>query len=338
MHVKRLVLVTILLMLVLVLAAPVCALGAPKAAAPRDPVVSGTVYGSDGVPIPGASVTVYVLNKGVFVLMTTIATDPAGHWTFSGKANTYRFDVSAPSADPASRTLTMTKDGVYALDVTLQAYGAIGGTVTDAAAGAPINGASVDIFERNPDGSWQTTPIVSVSTGPDGAYTIGPLPATTYAVRASATGYDPSYHGGPTLELAAPVTVLRATTSSAPVELTRSAPAEPDTGTISGIVVTGASRIPMSSVFVYVYQQYPDGGWSPTGPGYGNPYRTFVTGSTGLYSFEDLPLGNYRVRFFGVHTGSQWWQYVSTFDLATTLTLAYDGQTITGIEGWFNKP
>ncbi len=65
---------------------------------------------------------------------------------------------------------------------------------------------------------------------------------------------------------------------------------------------------------------------------------TLNSAADGSYASGPLPLGNYRVRFFGIHTGSQWWQYVPTVDLATPVSLTYDGQALTGIEGWYGKP
>jgi len=112
----------------------------------------------------------------------------------------------------------------------------------------------------------------------------------------------------------------------------------PTTGTISGVVVSGAARTPISGAFVWLYRQNPDGTWPATSPGWGSPTYSLSSAADGAWASGPIPFGNYRVRFFTVHTGSQWWQYVTTFDAATTLTLSSDNPTITGIDGWFYKP
>ena len=208
------------------------AMAVPALAAPQA-TVSGTVYGSDNVPVPGASVTVSLADRnGVYRVVANRTTDASGWWTYAGKSGAYEFDVVAPSFDPITRYLTMVNKRVYTLDVTL-------------------------------------TPLV---------------------------------------------------------------------GTISGRVVSGPSATPVRSAFVWFYKQNADGTWPATSPGWGTPTFTVYSDSLGNYTSGDLPLGNYMVRFFTSMTGSQWWQYVATVDLATVVTIDTPGQTISGIDGWFYKP
>ena len=94
----------------------------------------------------------------------------------------------------------------------------------------------------------------------------------------------------------------------------------------------------MRSAYVWFYKQNSDGTWPPTSPGWGTPTKTVFTDAAGNYNSGELPLGNYKVRFFTSMTGSQWWQYVPTVDLATIISLTTPGETLTGIDGWFNKP
>lgn len=311
------------------------ALATTAVAAPRDPVVSGTVFGSDGVAVPGATIVVNRLNKGVFRPVVTLAANGSGLWTYTDKANTYRFDVSAPNADPASVTLTMAKDGIYTANVTLQAYGAIAGAITASPGGEPLGGATIELYRRNGDGTWPGTPYANALTAADGGYALGILPTGTYAVKASATGYISAFLGGTTIDSATKLVVTRGTTQPASFAL---APVPPAGATISGVVVSGAARTPLSGAYVYLYKQNADGTWPPTSPGWGSPTRTVNSIADGTYTSGLLPLGNYRVRFFTTHTGSQWWQYAATVDLATPVLLTYDGETVTGIEGWYGKP
>ena len=314
--------------LIVAIAMPATAYAAPR------PVVSGTVYGSDGLAIPGATIQVSELFRGAFQPVTTITADANGQWTFTDKENTYRFDFSAPGADSQSHELVMLKGETYTLDVTLLSYGAITGVISDSATSAGVAGATIDFFRRNTDGTYPPMPALSTVTASDGSYSSGTLTAGTYAVKASASGYASSFLGGAVIELATPVSVLRAATSDASFALD----ALEGTGSISGVVVSGASRTPVGSAFIWLYKQKDDGTWPATSPGWGTPDYSLFSASDGTWTSGGIPLGNYRVRFFTIHTGSQWWQYVTTFDLATTLTLASDGQAITGIDGWFYMP
>jgi hypothetical protein len=107
---------------------------------------------------------------------------------------------------------------------------------------------------------------------------------------------------------------------------------------ITGIVVSGVGRAPIAGANVFLYKKNADGTWPPASPGLGSPTRSLTTAADGTYASGPLPLGDYRVRFFSLHTGSQWWQYATSFDLATTISLTHDGQALGGIEGWFGKP
>lgn len=327
----RLAIALITLLAIVTPATP--ALAAPK---PTKTTISGYVYGSDGIFIPGATVGVYLANKnGVYNLAATLTTDASGLWTYTGKGGTYRFDFAAPSADPQSQTLTAVEGVTYALDVTLQSYGSLAGSVFDGATALPIAGATVELYLRNPDGSWPSGASTTVSTGADGTYASGQIPAGRYVVKASASGYTSSYYGGPAPDSATVVFVRRGqAVAGIGIGLT---PVSTN-GSISGRVVSGALQTPMSSAYVYLYRQNADGTWPATSPGWGSPTFTVYTDTLGTYTTGPIPLGNYRVRFFTMHTGSQWWQYVPTVDLATPVSLTYGGQALAGIDGWFNKP
>jgi hypothetical protein len=224
---RRALRIAVLVLVLALMTAPMSAVAAPPQSS-----VSGTISGSDGQPIPGATIVVSELRGATFRPLATLTADGAGLWSFVGKPNTYRFDFSSPGTEPESRTLVMARDVSYTLDVTL----------------------------------------------------------------------------------ASPV------------------------GSISGIVVSGAARTPIAGAYIWLYRQNSDGTWPATSPGWGTPTVSLFSASDGTYSTGPLPLGNYRIRFFTVHTGSQWWEYVTTFDQATTLTLSYGGQALTGIDGWFYMP
>lgn len=109
-------------------------------------------------------------------------------------------------------------------------------------------------------------------------------------------------------------------------------------GSVSGTVFDHSTGLSIAGATVDFYLQDENGSWPPTTPGWGEPTRTVYTNAPGTYTSEELPLVNYKVRFFTVHFGSQWWQYAPTVDLAQMETLDTPGQTLSDIDGWFNQP
>ncbi len=209
-------------------------------AAPQT-TVSGTVGCSDGRAIPGATIVVSMKGRnGAYAPVATLAASTAGTWSYGGKAGDYRFVFGAQDADSQTRDLTMVNKGAYVLDVTLQGYGAIAGLAVDAATGLPLANATVELYKRDADGTWPTTAVTSVVT-PDGSYAIPRLSTGVYAVCASAPGYGTTFHeSAATIDSAYPLVVER---GSALADANVALPALPMTGTISGHVYIGASRI-----------------------------------------------------------------------------------------------
>jgi hypothetical protein len=296
--------------------------------------VSGTLFGSDGAPIAGGQVVVSHLVKRVWQPMATLATGADGTWTFTSKADDYRFAFSATSADPGTAQLVMERGRTYTLDMTLAAYGTIGGTIAEAGTDVPLGGATVDVFRRNADGTWPDTPYATSTTAADGSYATGSLPCGSYAVRASASGHVTAFVGGATIDTATPVVVLRGQVGGGGLAL---APEPVQVSAISGVVVSGALRTPVSNCSVFIFKQNADGTW-PASFTPGNEYDWVFSAVDGTYTSGPLPIGNYRVRFFTVHGLSQWWQYAAAFADATTLSITSSGQSYTGIEGWYSKP
>jgi len=290
-----------------------------------EPDVSGVVRGSDGIVIQDASIASSVLRNGVYVPVTTLTSGTNGAWSLTDKQGTYRFTFSAPSADPVTLDLVMARGGSYTLDATLPSYGSIEGSVTDAASGALISGAQVSLFRQGPGGTWPNTPE-AVVTADDGTYSRASLPCGRYLAMASADGHASTYAGGPTPDTARQFVVQRGRTVTANVALT---PLDAN-GTISGRVLLGADPQPMFG-YIYFYRQNADGTWPTT---YMRTVQSDIYAG-GAYTSGDLPLGTYKVRFFGVHTGVQWWRNVGTMDAATPVVLDAPGEAVTDIDGWF---
>lgn len=149
--------------------------------------VSGTVLGEPGGdPLAGAEVTLEAdatrtattNGDGTFVF----ADVPAGTWTVEATANDHVPAAVEVTVDPGEET-TVT--------VALDAHASVGGTVTDAATGAPI----ADAHASLDDGESTYT----VATDDGGEYALTELAAASYAISVTATGYD-SYATSITVE------------------------------------------------------------------------------------------------------------------------------------------
>jgi len=315
------ILVICLAIVALIAAVPAVVNGAPLAQ------VTGTVLGSDSHPIPGATVSVSSINRrGASTPVAELTADASGQWAFSGRDGTYAFVITAPSADAFSAVRTISRRSTTVVDATLQCYGAISGIVRKATTGEPLQDATVEILARV-DGGWATTPTAEVPA-PDGAFTSPPIPTGTYAVRASAPGFEPSFYGGAE---PMPIEVDRgASIGNIQPTLIEPAPPGPVAATISGSI-TSAAGAGIHGLVSFA-RQNPDSSWPTT-------FSAEVwTEANGTYVSPDLALGTYRVRFFGVHNGVQWWRYVSVFADATSVVLNTGGMSVTGISAIYPPP
>lgn len=189
--------------------------------------------------------------------------------------------TQVPSA--ALEVHTANGDADTGVNASLTVGGSITGRVTDTA-GDAVSGATVEVQEL--DGSdiaipGDTGASISSSTNSSGAYSVGGLPAGTYAVYVvSPTGALLSEYYGATTTVAAatPVSVaLGSATPNIDVQLTPSA-------SISG-TVSASGGGPLSGVEVDLY-----------GPS-GTQLATTTTTSSGGYSFGSLAAGTYYLHF-----------------------------------------
>jgi hypothetical protein len=156
-----------------------------------------------------------------------------------------------------------TPDGVSGFASTQT--GSITGTVTDAATGQPVAGATVSV------------PRLSLTTGSDGSYTLAGLPAGSYQVSVSDYGYQ-----GATATVT--VTAGKATTQN--IQLTGN-PHETVTGT-----VTAGTGTPWP---LYAKVSWTDGN--------GHSGTVYTTPSTGQYTLSLLENSSYTLTVTPVHPG-----------------------------------
>ena len=118
----------------------------------------------------------------------TVMTPPDGSYSISDLGDgTYLLTVSAPGYASVSRQVTVTSGTVLPLEIPLQPLpGSIEGTITSAATGAPVAGATVALAE------WST------QTDANGRYSLAGLRPGAYTLQVSVAGYQ-TYQTGVTV-------------------------------------------------------------------------------------------------------------------------------------------
>lgn len=163
--------------------------------------LEGTLTDEHGEVVPSAIVEVQS-PSGAYLSGTT--TDEVGRYSFSPlRAGQVKVRFSQGiitqwafgQESLATAEIFDVADGqTTTVDDQLIPYGVIRGTVTDAATGAPVNGACVQVLDRETENSWAYGCV-----GADGRYSLTPTQASgTYALRVTdAQGrYAVTYSGG----------------------------------------------------------------------------------------------------------------------------------------------
>lgn len=136
--------------------------------------VRGVVTNSAGEPVPAAVDVV-----GGFETATAAG---SGEYELILEPGEVRLRFRHLGSQLVERTVTIAPGETLSLDVSLPAaeQGTIAGQITDATRGTPVAGVSVTVTGRP-----------SVTTGADGRYVVEDVPAGTYDVGFTATGYEP---------------------------------------------------------------------------------------------------------------------------------------------------
>jgi hypothetical protein len=245
--------------------------------------VNGTVFLGDGTtPLANATVT-YRNSSLIYGRTATAISDALGNFTLTGvPVDTFSLQGSysnfqllqsplvfgsfAPGATTATQNVVFTNTGV------------VRGTVRRN--GSPVTSGFVQVFDSRNFNFFGTYNFAA-----DGTYFVPILSPGTYYIRA----HDPVPQGGTELlglALAA-VTAGQATTSDINIQAS---------GTITGIVVNGGGA-PASGVQVNLNGSEQIG---PFGFGIG---RSTTTDSSGRYTLQDVPVGNFTVTAFEPNTG-----------------------------------
>jgi len=139
--------------------------------------VTGTVTGSGGVALSSAKVS-YTLNGSTH----TVSTNSSGYYVISSlPAGSLNLSYTYSGYVPSTVTVSLLADQNTVQSLNLAKYGAISGTVSSAATSKPL--ANVVI-------SYQLNGVTkTVKTGNTGVYNLTSLPAGSYTLTYSLTGY-----------------------------------------------------------------------------------------------------------------------------------------------------
>ena len=183
--------------------------------------IAGTVTdATTGLPIPGATITV---SPGGFIM----ATAADGTYNVTVAPDTYAVTASKPLYVAQTQGATVTSNATTTADFPLGPVpGWIAGTVTNAATGAPIAGATIAV---NPGG-------ISTVTAVDGTYNVT-VASGTYTATASKALF---------LSQSQAATVASAATSIANLQLT------PMPGWIAGLVTDSGTGAPVAGASVTI--------------------------------------------------------------------------------------
>jgi hypothetical protein len=184
-----------------------------------------------------------------------------GNYSLSGVApGSYTVKASYPNYPSTSKSV-LVGPALAASDKLFlgTAAGQINGLVTDTS-GTAVSNAVVQLTgSSSASGSDET-----VTTGSNGVFNSGQIPAGTYQVRASATGYNPS-------------TVTAGLTSGATLTknlVLSTSSSSPGTGTITGQVLRDDTTVPLAGARV----AYSGG--------------SAITNISGMYTLSNVPAGN----------------------------------------------
>lgn len=257
--------------------------------------ISGFVYKGDGVT-PLANVTVWAEEDTFgYYRETTTASDgsytlfglPSGNYviqTWSDQGYIHQYYNNKHAWDVADRVIVTAPNETSGINFNLEMGGAIEGWVTDEG-GLGIEGVLVEVNDFNEFGNWWET-----WTGPGGYYCIGGLKTDDYRVETrNYQGYIDEFFDNVTdWEAATPVSVIQPNvTTNINFDLALG-------GSISGRV-TDQFGIPITNGSVEVISTVDWRRW------WGS------TDSTGTYSVNGLPTGQYKIKVEADGYAREYW-------------------------------
>lgn len=211
-------------------------------------------------------------------------TDETGFYTIEGmRPGSYELKCGAEGYLHGEAEVAVESGQVATVDFALEplAFGAVGGTVVDAATGDPIAGAHVKLhrnLKANTSGglSW-----FFAVTAEDGTYLMEQVPAGEYIAEALAWGY---FRSEP-ME----VSVTEGATATADFSL------EPLAyGAVEGLVTDAATGDPIAEALVVLFRGQ-EGDAARSNEEHGGGFNSAFTDENGFYRIEEVEVGSYSV-------------------------------------------
>ncbi|HJQ02449.1 MAG TPA: carboxypeptidase regulatory-like domain-containing protein [Jatrophihabitans sp.] len=228
--------------------------------------VTGTVTGAAGAALSGATIT---LQGGNLPTTDTVTSNSTGNYTSNwDPVGTYTVTCSATGyADQTVTGVSITTGGLTTVNCALSNTGTLTGVVSNLNSGVLISGATVTL-------SGPTS--ASTTSDASGNYSFSGIPAGTYSVTATASGYKARTYSG--------VTVTAGVTTTQNIQLTT-------TGRVTGTVTAGGAAVSGATITL-------QGGNLAT-------TDTVTSNSTGNYTSNWDPVGTYTVTCTASGHGTQ---------------------------------
>ncbi|MHC3000407.1 hypothetical protein OB08_15170 [Microbacterium sp. HJ5] len=292
--------------------------------------ISGTVADEAGIPVTGASVSLYTFDadSGEAEWLTSTWVDGDGAFLLQGvRPGAYKIEVQTGSADvlgewwrdatgaaDAEDVIVAAGETTSGIDVRLSAAGHISGTVTDET-GTPVGG--VTVIAYGADGSGMAT-----LSEENGRFRVGGLRTGAYTVQFATDPWTSQNVAGEwwddalSIDDATAIDVVQGQTVDGIDAVLSIA------GSISGTVV-GADGAPLIDVEVHAYEADAE-----------TPAAGTFTDANGAFTARGLRAGEYRLLFRTWAEGGElheWWSDAATRDSATTITVA-KGEAVSNID------
>ena len=258
--------------------------------------ISGATVSATSATIGGSAVTATTDGSGVFSLTGIAdATDWKISFAKTGYATEYYNDKTTASA---ANSVTVASAAVTGINASLATEGTISG-VTYNASSAILTSVSVQLYL---DGVAYRSPVTS--DGTTGAYSFAQLPAGSYTLGFTKTGYVTQYSGGTaTLAAASAFTVNAGSTNTKNVNMVQQ-------GVMTGTTTPGG-------VTVKLYKT--DGTYVST--------VDSAAGATGAYTLANIDPGTYYVGFSLTSYISEFWNDSANFSGSTAVTISAGATT-----------
>ncbi|QAS52292.1 carboxypeptidase regulatory-like domain-containing protein [Halobacillus litoralis] len=225
--------------------------------------ISGVVTDEEGMPILNSIIEIKVFDQAGNLIQTVLGDSQGGFFITGLSPGTYQLSITASNYAATTVGALVESGGTTFLSVPLSPNPArIIGEVFDADTLAPISGAVVTVTDIN------GLPITNTVTDENGSFSIPGLPPTTVIVSAAATGYGTAS----TAVLLSP---------NATVSTTLALVANP--GGVTGTVTAEGTGDPISGAVVQIFDATRA------------LVATLVTDPDGVYQFNSLSAGTYRI-------------------------------------------